>query len=113
MLLSVCLWGRSCRLAQTEAGWTDLGPGQNFTQDDVELNRLWYTHTTSAGFKGHDSFRFVLSDLDNESPQQSFFISVRTVQRGEDPPHRHGRHSQPGTASATQRGCISYARASI
>ncbi|XP_067085731.1 FRAS1-related extracellular matrix protein 1b [Osmerus mordax] len=68
---------------KTEAGWTDLGPGQNFTQDDVELNRLWYTHATSAGFKGHDSFRFVLSDLDHESPQHSFFISVRTVQRGD------------------------------
>lgn len=69
---------------QTEAGWTDIGAGQNFTQEDVEFNRLWYAHTTGTGFKGHDSIRFTLSDLDNESPPQSFFISVRTIQKGED-----------------------------
>uniref|UniRef100_A0A673XNC9 Fras1 related extracellular matrix 1b n=1 Tax=Salmo trutta TaxID=8032 RepID=A0A673XNC9_SALTR len=68
---------------QTEAGWTDIGAGQNFTQEDVEFNRLWYAHTTGTGFKGHDSIRFTLSDLDNESPPQSFFISVRTIQKGD------------------------------
>ncbi|XP_071200823.1 FRAS1-related extracellular matrix protein 1b [Salvelinus alpinus] len=68
---------------KTEAGWTDIGAGQNFTQEDVEFNRLWYAHTTGTGFKGHDSIRFTLSDLDNESPPQSFFISVRTIQKGD------------------------------
>lgn len=50
------------------------------------MNRLWYAHaaaTNAARFKGHDSFRFTLSDLDNESPAQSFFISVHTVQKGQ------------------------------
>uniref|UniRef100_A0A671SZ05 FRAS1-related extracellular matrix protein 1-like n=1 Tax=Sinocyclocheilus anshuiensis TaxID=1608454 RepID=A0A671SZ05_9TELE len=64
-------------------GWIDLSPGQNFTQEDVEMNRLWYTHTTVSGFKGHDRFHFVLSDGENTTPPQSFFISVRTVQKGE------------------------------
>ncbi|XP_070764752.1 FRAS1-related extracellular matrix protein 1b [Enoplosus armatus] len=69
---------------KTESGWTELSAGQNFTQDDVEMNRLWYAHTANAaGFKGHDSFRFTLSDLDNETPAQSFFISVHTVQKGD------------------------------
>ncbi|KAM6939195.1 FRAS1-related extracellular matrix protein 1b [Lycodopsis pacificus] len=72
---------------KTESGWTELSAGRNFTQDDVEMNRLWYAHTRAAadaaGFKGHDSFRFTLSDLDNESPAQSFFISVHTVQKGD------------------------------
>lgn len=71
---------------QTESGWAERSAGQNFTQDDVEMNRLWYAHTAAtntAGFKGHDSFRFILSDLDNESPPQSFFISVHTVQKGQ------------------------------
>lgn len=71
---------------QTLSGWTQLSAGQNFTQEDVEMNRLWYTHVVganAAGFKGHDSFRFVLSDLDNETPPQSFFISVHTVQKGQ------------------------------
>lgn len=50
------------------------------------MNRLWYAHVveaSAAGFKGHDSFRFVLSDLDNETPPQSFFISIHTVQKGQ------------------------------
>lgn len=76
----------SALVLQVELGWAELSAGQNFTQDDVDMNRLWYSHTTTssaAGFKGHDSFRFTLSDLDNEIPIQSFFISVHTVQRGQ------------------------------
>ncbi|XP_051549151.1 FRAS1-related extracellular matrix protein 1b isoform X2 [Myxocyprinus asiaticus] len=68
---------------RTEAGWIDLSPGQNFTQEDVEMNRLWYTHTKISGFKGHDRFNFVLSDGDNKTPPQSFFILVRTIQKGD------------------------------
>ncbi|KAG7232386.1 hypothetical protein INR49_008915, partial [Caranx melampygus] len=75
---------------KTSSGRTELSAGQNFTQDDVEMNRLWYRHSadaantvSAAGFKGHDSFRFTLSDLVNESPPQTFFISVRTVQKGD------------------------------
>ncbi|KAM4575435.1 FRAS1-related extracellular matrix protein 1b [Fundulus diaphanus] len=71
-------------LLKTESGWAELSAGQNFTQEQLEMNRLWYRHRTSdAGFRGHDSFRFILSDLDNESPTQSFLISIRTVHRGE------------------------------
>ncbi|XP_034438389.1 FRAS1-related extracellular matrix protein 1-like isoform X1 [Hippoglossus hippoglossus] len=71
---------------KTESGWTELSAAQNFTQHDVELNRLWYQHNSNANaaaFKGHDSFRFTLSDLENESPAQSFFISVQTVHKGD------------------------------
>ncbi|XP_070816237.1 FRAS1-related extracellular matrix protein 1b [Chaetodon trifascialis] len=69
---------------KTETGWTELSAAQNFTQDDVEMNHLWYAHAAAtAGFKGHDSFRFTLSDLDNETPAQTFFISIHTVQKGD------------------------------
>ncbi|KAG7327532.1 hypothetical protein KOW79_009138 [Hemibagrus wyckioides] len=68
---------------KTEAGFTDLNAGQNFTQDDVEMNRLLYKHTTFSGFKGHDRFHFFLSDRDNETPPLSFFIAVQTVQKGD------------------------------
>ncbi|XP_024865417.1 FRAS1-related extracellular matrix protein 1b isoform X2 [Kryptolebias marmoratus] len=64
-----------------ETGWTELSAGQNFTQDDVDMNRLWYKHT--AGVKGPDSFRFILSDVDNKSPSQRFFISIHTVHKGD------------------------------
>ncbi|KAJ8278746.1 hypothetical protein COCON_G00058120 [Conger conger] len=68
---------------KTGSGWRVLGPGQNFTQEDVEMNRVWYLHTTLQGVKGHDSFRFTLSDAENESPSQAFFISLRTAQKGD------------------------------
>lgn len=69
---------------QTQTGWAALSAGQNFTQDDVELNRLWYEHAAAAhGFKGHDSFGFSLTDLDNKSPAQSFFISINVPQKGQ------------------------------
>lgn len=75
---------RELLFLQTRSGWTELTAGRNFTQDDVDANRLWYEHAAhAAGFKGHDSFRFSLSDLDNETPAQSFFISVHTVQKGQ------------------------------
>ncbi|XP_068174802.1 FRAS1-related extracellular matrix protein 1b [Antennarius striatus] len=74
-------------LMKTDSGWTGLTAGQNFTQDDVEMNRLWYAHSPAgvgAGkFKGHDSFRFTLSDLDNETPPQSFFISIHSLHKGD------------------------------
>ncbi|RVE74139.1 hypothetical protein OJAV_G00038340 [Oryzias javanicus] len=70
---------------KTELGWVKLSAGQNFSHDDVEMNRLWYKHGTSvgAGFRGHDSFRFTLSDLDNQAPTQTFFISIHRVHKGE------------------------------
>nr|XP_015211471.1 PREDICTED: FRAS1-related extracellular matrix protein 1-like [Lepisosteus oculatus] len=64
-------------------GWALLQPGMNFTQEDVEMNRLWYLHTTILGAKGHDSFRFYLTDLDNESPAHSVFISLRDIDKGD------------------------------
>ncbi|KAK0150852.1 FRAS1-related extracellular matrix protein 1 [Merluccius polli] len=64
------------------SGWSDLSTGQNFTQEDVEMNRLWYT--TTARVKGQDSFRFHLSDLQKESPPQSFYISLPSVHRGQN-----------------------------
>lgn len=70
---------------QTQTGWTALSTGQNFTQEDVELNRLWYEHAPAPaqGFKGQDSFGFTLTDLDNRSPAQSFFISTAVPQKGQ------------------------------
>ncbi|KAI4899055.1 hypothetical protein NFI96_009052 [Prochilodus magdalenae] len=68
---------------KTKVGWTDLNAGQNFTQEDVEMNRLWYKHTNFSGFKGHDRFHFFLTDGDNQTPPQSFFISVHMVPKGD------------------------------
>ncbi|CAL8310310.1 unnamed protein product [Lota lota] len=67
---------------RTGSAWSELSAGQNFTQEDVQMNRLWYANTAPSGVKGHDSFRFHLSDLQNESPAQSFYISLPSAHRG-------------------------------
>ncbi|KAK1165439.1 FRAS1-related extracellular matrix protein 1b [Acipenser oxyrinchus oxyrinchus] len=65
------------------SGWVPLHPGMNFTQEEVDMNRLWYLHTTILGSKGHDSFCFYLTDLENQSPLQSFYISLRNTHKGD------------------------------
>nr|XP_006002762.1 PREDICTED: FRAS1-related extracellular matrix protein 1-like [Latimeria chalumnae] len=65
------------------SGWTTLYPGMNFTQEDVDMNRLWYLHTTIMGCKGHDSFHFYVTDGDNNSPSESFYISVKNLDKGD------------------------------
>ncbi|MED6261446.1 hypothetical protein ATANTOWER_005302 [Ataeniobius toweri] len=84
-------------LLKTESSWNELSAGQNFTQEQVEQNRLWYHHRASnTGFRGHDSFRFILSDMDSESLTQSFLISIRTVDRGEIVLHTKAVHLREG-----------------
>uniref|UniRef100_A0A8C6SIF6 Fras1 related extracellular matrix 1b n=1 Tax=Neogobius melanostomus TaxID=47308 RepID=A0A8C6SIF6_9GOBI len=69
---------------QSGSDWAALSPGQNFSQTDVEMNRIRYVHVggLAAGVRGHDSFRFTLSDRTNESPVQTFYITIRTQHRG-------------------------------
>lgn len=63
-----------------------LSPGLNFTQDDVDQNRLWYQHDETAEVKGHDSFRFILSDLEHQTAAHTFFITIHTPHRGQRSP---------------------------
>ncbi|XP_055020926.1 FRAS1-related extracellular matrix protein 1-like [Boleophthalmus pectinirostris] len=55
------------------------------------MNRIRYAHRVEGhaevtgvtpGSKGHDSFRFILSDRTNETPIQTFYIHIRTRERG-------------------------------
>ncbi|XP_077390356.1 FRAS1-related extracellular matrix protein 1b isoform X2 [Festucalex cinctus] len=71
---------------KSETGQKELAAGQNFTQDDVDANRLSYTprlHADDDGFKGHDSFRFSLSDLEHQSSAHTFDITISTTHKGE------------------------------
>uniref|UniRef100_A0A8C5R7E8 FRAS1-related extracellular matrix protein N-terminal domain-containing protein n=1 Tax=Leptobrachium leishanense TaxID=445787 RepID=A0A8C5R7E8_9ANUR len=63
--------------------WVTLFPGMNFTQEDVDMNRIWYFHTIILGCKGHDSFRFYVTDGGNISPPESFYISVLNLEKGD------------------------------
>ncbi|XP_061636386.1 FRAS1-related extracellular matrix protein 1b [Phyllopteryx taeniolatus] len=84
-------------LKTSETGLTELAAGHNFTQDDVDANRLSYTPSANAnrpsdaprdradaaGFEGHDGFRFSLSDLEHRSSAHVFDITVRTARKGD------------------------------
>ncbi|XP_051866646.1 FRAS1-related extracellular matrix protein 1b [Pristis pectinata] len=63
--------------------WIRLYPGMNFSQEDIDMNRLWYLHTTIVGSTGHDSFRFHVTDGDNSSPSQNFYVSLKNTKKGD------------------------------
>ncbi|KAM8930128.1 FRAS1-related extracellular matrix protein 1-like [Pelodytes ibericus] len=68
---------------KVDAVWMTLHPAMNFTQEDVDMNRVWYFHTIILGCKGHDSFRFYVTDGDNHSPAESFYITVSNLEKGD------------------------------
>ncbi|XP_061489211.1 FRAS1-related extracellular matrix protein 1-like isoform X3 [Rhineura floridana] len=68
---------------KTTSAWSILHPGMNFTQDDVDMNRLWYFHTNILGPESHDSFRFYVTDGQNSSPPKSFYIFIKSVDKGD------------------------------
>ncbi|KAJ6662587.1 hypothetical protein lerEdw1_011724 [Lerista edwardsae] len=70
------------KLKSTSA-WTTLHPGMNFTQDDVDMNCLWYFHTSILVQESHDSFRFYVTDGQNSLPPESFYIFIRSVDKGD------------------------------
>ncbi|XP_078264100.1 FRAS1-related extracellular matrix protein 1b [Rhinoraja longicauda] len=63
--------------------WIRLYPGMNFSQEDIDMNRLWYLHTTIVGSTGRDSFRFHVTDGDNALPSQNFEISLKNMKKGD------------------------------
>lgn len=63
--------------------WVTLYAGMNFTQEEVDLNHIWYFHTTILGCKGHDSFRFYLTDGEHSSPPDTFYISILNLGKGD------------------------------
>ncbi|XP_048395823.2 FRAS1-related extracellular matrix protein 1b isoform X1 [Stegostoma tigrinum] len=67
---------------KTEFEWIHLYPSMNYSQEDIDLNRVWYLHTTIMGSKGHDSFRFHVTDGDNSSPSQTFHILLKNLNKG-------------------------------
>ena len=64
-----------------EMSCTDLELGQNFTQTDVDLNRIRYIHTTSMGNTDKDRFVFVLTDGTHKRHEETFEIRVRNARK--------------------------------
>uniref|UniRef100_A0A3Q2YJU6 Fras1 related extracellular matrix 1b n=1 Tax=Hippocampus comes TaxID=109280 RepID=A0A3Q2YJU6_HIPCM len=74
------------QLEVSRTGPTELAAGRNFTQDDVDANRLSYEprrRGDDGGFQGHDSFRFSLSDLEHQSSAHTFSITISGAHKGD------------------------------
>ncbi|XP_077463908.1 FRAS1-related extracellular matrix protein 1b [Stigmatopora argus] len=63
------------------AGQRELAAGHNFTQDDVDENRLSYAAFAHA--RDHDGFGFGLSDLRHRSPAHFFNITIHAPHAGD------------------------------
>lgn len=59
----------------------DLQVGENFTQNDVDLNRIRYLHTTRMGASQSDYFIFVLTDGTHRRPEETFEIHVKNSRK--------------------------------
>lgn len=57
----------------------DLELGYNFTQQDVDLNKIRYIHTTSMGNTEKDNFVFILTDGTHKQHEETFEIRIRNV----------------------------------
>lgn len=55
--------------------------GENFTQTDVDLNKIRYSHTTRMGVTQSDSFVFVLSDGTHRRHEETFEIKVKNSRK--------------------------------
>ncbi|KAK3090222.1 hypothetical protein FSP39_010172 [Pinctada imbricata] len=60
---------------------SDMHVGNNFTQHDIDMNRIRYIHTTSMGSTETDSFLFLLSDGTNRRQVETFEIRIRNSRK--------------------------------
>lgn len=59
----------------------DLLVGSNFTQHEIDMNRIRYVHTRRMGNSETDSFRFLLSDGRNKRHIETFEIRIRNAKK--------------------------------
>ncbi|GFO18835.1 fras1-related extracellular matrix protein 1 [Plakobranchus ocellatus] len=60
---------------------TDFELGENFTQIDVDMNRIRYIHTSSMGNTEMDRFVFVLTDGTHKRHEETFEIRIRNSKK--------------------------------
>ncbi|XP_043941471.1 FRAS1-related extracellular matrix protein 1-like isoform X2 [Protopterus annectens] len=63
--------------------WLILHSGMNFTQEDVDMNQIWYRHIPNQDLKRHDGFHFFVTDGENNSPSEIFYISIKMSEKGD------------------------------
>ncbi|KAM8899479.1 FRAS1-related extracellular matrix protein 1a [Spinachia spinachia] len=62
--------------------WRTLSVQRNCTQEMIDMNFLRYVNIHLHSAKTQDFFVFYLSDGENQSPPQHFYISVKDVEKG-------------------------------
>ncbi|XP_077132985.1 FRAS1-related extracellular matrix protein 1-like isoform X2 [Ranitomeya variabilis] len=68
---------------KVDSSWVTLYAGMNFTQEDIDVNHIWYFHTIILGCKGHDSFRYSVTDGEHNTAPKTFFISILNIEKGD------------------------------
>ena len=56
--------------------WIELNVGQNFSQEDVNANRIRYVHMAAMDEAGRDYFRFSVSDGVYSTPPETFEVEI-------------------------------------
>ncbi|XP_059163073.1 FRAS1-related extracellular matrix protein 1-like [Physella acuta] len=59
----------------------DFELGSNFTQSDIDMNRVRYIHTNSMGDTEKDNFVFVLTDGTHRKHEETFEIRIRNAKK--------------------------------
>ena len=67
---------------QVGAEWKALALGANFSQDDVDENRVRYVHSGRPSANTEDLFRFHLWDGNNQSPVYPFLLVLLRTPKG-------------------------------
>lgn len=84
----------------TSRTWKKLGTGMNFTQEDIDSNRLRYTHTKSLDHHPwKDGFVFELSDGMNRVSQETFEIEIVKMHSETRVIHNNGMTVDAGTSA--------------
>ncbi|CAH1774292.1 unnamed protein product [Owenia fusiformis] len=62
--------------------WREVNVGTNFTQEDINRNRIRYTLTNQIEETTSDQFRFKVTDGNNYTPDEYFDIEIINSRRG-------------------------------
>ncbi|XP_052685461.1 FRAS1-related extracellular matrix protein 1-like isoform X2 [Crassostrea angulata] len=85
----------------------DMQVGENFTQHDVDMNRVRYIHTTSMGNTETDSFLFLLTDGTNRRHVETFEIRIRNSKKSNLAVYNKGLHVREGERTSLSTNNLS------
>lgn len=85
----------------------DIWVGQNFTQRDIDSNRVRYLHTTGMSGSEFDSFMFILTDGQNKRHAETFQIKILNSKRANIALINNGIDVEEGERAIISTVCLS------